>query len=144
MILILIRGLSASGKSSLSTLFDGYCFAADDYFTDPLGAYNFDPSKLPEAHAECQRRTKDSLAKGRAITVVTNTFSCRWEMEPYFKLAEDFDCRVHVIDLFDGGLTNEELVERNLHGVPVETISDMRDRWEHNWKDGNPIPPWER
>jgi len=146
MILILIRGLPGSGKSSLAKRFDGPCFAADDYFTVD-GEYRFNPSGLKEAHAQCQRQTAESLvdrrmpAYNRGITVVANTFSCLWEMEPYFEIAE---CRLYVIDLFDGGLTDEELFERNVHGVPLKTISDMRARWEHDWKAGNPLPPWER
>jgi hypothetical protein len=32
--------------------------------------------------------------------------------------------------LFDAGLSDEQLAERNLHGVPVAQIKKMRDRWD--------------
>lgn len=37
---------------------------------------------------------------------------------------------VHIIDLFDAGLADEELASRNRHDCPVEKIAAMRVRWE--------------
>jgi hypothetical protein len=65
-------------------------------------------------------------------------------MEPYLLMASEAGASVFILDLFDGGLTDEQLFERNDHGVPLETIQAMRSRWEHDWKKGNPQPPWER
>ncbi len=65
-------------------------------------------------------------------------------MEPYLQKAKGHNISVTVLDLFDAGLTDEELAERNLHKVPVDVITRMRDRWEHDWGDANPIAPWER
>tara|TARA_Y100000034_G_scaffold99818_1_gene122831 strand:- start:2886 stop:3155 length:270 start_codon:yes stop_codon:yes gene_type:complete len=83
------------------------------------------------------------LDTGSPTVVVHNTFSTRWEMEPYLRMAGGTTV-VSVLDLFDGGCTDEELFKRNSHGVPLETITAMRARWEHDWKVGNPLPPWER
>ena len=143
--LILVRGLPGSGKSSFAYAFIGgsETVSADDYFTDAQGRYHFDPTQLPHAHKECQDRAKRRL-KGGECAAVANTFSCRWEMQPYFDMARETDSVVFVVDLFDGGLTDEELKERNSHGVPLDGIKAMRDRWEHDWKVGDPRPPWER
>ena len=65
-------------------------------------------------------------------------------MEPYILLAKEFNAEFQVIDLFDGGCTDQELFERNVHDVPLETIVAMRARWEHDWEGGNPTPPWLR
>ena len=140
--LILIRGLPGSGKSSFGEHCADRMIAADDYFMVD-GEYKFDPSKLPQAHAMCQQTARDLLSSSDT-TVVANTFSCRWEMEPYFEIARTLEVRVFVIDMFDGGLTDEELEERNVHGVPLAGIKAMRERWEHEWKMGDPRPPWER
>jgi len=150
--LLLIRGLSGSGKTTLAKLIvvlndlDHFVgadiFAADDHFMVD-GQYQFDPAKLPEAHAQCQERTDASLADGRWV-VVHNTFSCRWELEPYFRLADAHEIEVFVVDLFDGGCTDEQLVERTQHGVPLSSIQAMRARWEHDWRSGDPLPPWGR
>jgi predicted kinase len=143
--LILVRGLPGSGKSTLAKLLQegGGCItSADDYFTTSTGEYNFNPSLLPQAHAQCQDRTKQYLWEGDVI--VANTFSQRWEIQPYIQIATDAHARLTVVDLFDGGLTDAELALRNIHGVPVAGISAMRARWEHDWAKGNPIAPWLR
>lgn len=142
--LFLIRGLPGVGKTSLiMNSIDVAAFAADDYFTDEHGEYHFDPKKLPEAHAQCQEQTRQALAAGYDVAA-HNTFTCRWEMEPYIKMAKESGARLVVIDLFDGGLSDEELAKRNTHGVPVDAIAAMRKRYEHDWRSGNPLPPWER
>ena len=142
--LILLRGLPGAGKSSLASSFaDAHVVSADSFFTSPAGEYNFNPSLLPQAHSWCQEQARSLLALG-ANVVVANTFSQRWEMEPYFKIAAGLGVRVTVADLFDAGLDDEELAERGLHGVSLETIAAMRSRWEHNWREGDPRAPWER
>ena len=143
--LILVRGLPGSGKSSFARTFkDALVFAADDFFyRRGEGKYAFDPTLLGEAHLGCQRDTRGALEAG-AVVVVTNTFSQRWELEAYFKIAAEVDTQVTVVDLFDNGLTDEELAERGLHGVPQDTIATMRARWEHDWKNGDHRAPWER
>lgn len=143
--LILVRGLPGSGKSSFAGNFEAAeVFAADDYFYKRgEGKYAFDPTLLGEAHKYCQRATYFALYAGRDV-VVTNTFSCRWELEPYLKFAAEVDTQVTVVDLFDGGLTDEGLAERGLHGVTASGIATMRARWEHDWKNGDPRAPWER
>ena len=143
--LYLIRGLSGSGKTTHAKEVLGLLsLAADDYFYDEDNVYNFDPTQLATAHQECQRYTGSLLSEGTPRVAVANTFSCRWELEPYLQLAEKYEYEVQVIDLFDGGLTDEELHERNVHGVPLTTIRAMRERWEHDWESGNPTPPWKR
>ena len=148
--LLLIRGLPGSGKSSLLNSahvgFGGDVLSADDYF-EIDGEYKFDPSKLPDAHAWCLKSAKHAIEQcsGTAAFVsVNNTFTQRWEMEPYIQLAKEAGARLVVASLYDGGLTDEELEARNSHGVTLESIKKMRSRFEHDWKNGNPSPPWER
>ena len=157
---LLIRGLPGSGKSWLASCISmgkvqTTCLEADNYFYDESLGYQFDPAKLTEAHLWCFQRflrfltlLSNPLRVGEKfdndMIIVSNTFSCRWEMEKYLEAAKKRDIQVKVIDLFDNGMTDEELVKRNIHDVPIETIQAMRSRWEHDWKNGNPLPPWER
>jgi len=149
----LIKGLSGSGKSHLARrMSTGYgpvdVCSADTYFLKrckktgrPL-AYEFDASKLGEAHAQCLEMFKASFREN--CVAVANTFSCRWEMQPYIDHVANVGGNVVVIDLYDAGLTDCELAERNTHDVPRATISAMRARYEHDWQNGDPLPPWER
>jgi predicted kinase len=149
-ILSLIRGLSGCGKTTFSRELvdsnsgDATMYAADDYFVGKDGVYRFDPSKLGEAHAHCQEMTKRGMTSDESFIIIHNTFTMRWEMEDYLKLAEEHDYKVMVHDLFDGGCTDQELAERNEHGVPLEGIARMRARYEHDWESADPSPPWER
>ena len=147
-VLFIIRGLPGSGKSTIGNCFQfptgeiPSVYSADDYFMVD-GEYKFDRFKLTEAHNLCQTRVFTTLRNGYSCAVA-NTFTERWEMEPYILAAKEYDCRVIVVDCFDGGMTDEELAAKNIHGVPVEGIKAMRSRWQHDWRAGDTRPPWER
>jgi predicted kinase len=142
--LVIVRGVPGVGKSTFVRQYFSEVphFEADMRMIDPrTGAYQFDRRKLGEAHRWCQRGVEDALMLGceqlRGLqvefldVVVSNTFTTHREMKPYLAMAKRLDCGVEVIDLFDGGFTVEELVERNVHGVPSGAIRAMIKRYEH-------------
>lgn len=145
--LILVRGLPGSGKSTFATKL-AHCtvVSADDYFTTPTGEYKFDPTMLSLAHKDCQERAAGLILLNGKSVAVCNTFSQRWELQPYLELPSyhDMNIRVTVLDLFDAGLPDEHLAQFNTHGVPQSQIAIMRGRWEHDWRNGNPTAPWLR
>ena len=134
-VLYIVRGLSGSGKSSIarelvnniwdseSETFIKDFYSADDYFTDEKGNYNFDPSKLKEAHEECQKNVELAMQRDCVRKIaVANTFSQAWEAEPYLKLAEKHGFNPFILECQnDFG---------NIHGVPQESIDAMKERWE--------------
>src|SRR5690606_13531703 len=122
--LVLIRGLPGSGKSTLAREYaaKGYVHVeADDYFVGADGVYRFNPSGLPEAHAQCLSRAAAALKAGRDC-VVANTFSRRWEMSPYIDVANSLGAEVTEITCTGNW--------PNVHDVPESTIARMRARWE--------------
>ena len=130
--LYLIRGLPGVGKSTLADKL-GVNISADDYFHgyDLSKPYVFVPEELGQAHKECQDRCRALLEQGLTVAVA-NTFTMLWELQFYFDMANELNVHVVVIDLFDGGFTNEQLVKRNTHGVPLEGFERMRGRYQHD------------
>lgn len=123
--LVLIRGLPGSGKSTLAREYaeEGYVHVeADDYFVGSGGEYKFDPRFLPDAHAQCLSRATEALVAGLNC-VVANTFSRKWEMEPYRRLATNMGADITVV-------TCKGEIWPNIHGVPESAIARMRARWE--------------
>ena len=139
--LYIIRGLPGTGKSTLGKTLAGiYSFAADDYFMEG-DEYKFDPSKLKQAHEQCQSRVRQALELGRvggllqtlngeSRVAVCNTFSKEWEWRPYAEMAKELGVRYYVINLFDNDTSLDELFERNVHNVPRHVFKTMYDRWE--------------
>lgn len=135
-ILILLRGLPNSGKTTLAyTLTDEVC-EADSYFMVVRdengeihrhvysGEYEFDPKLLKEAHEDCRILCEDFMSWGQELVVVSNTFTEEWEMEPYYKLAKKYDYMVHSI------IVEKRHEGENNHNVPKEQIEKMRKRFQ--------------
>ena len=132
----IIRGISGVGKSTYVMMNEVVAKAedrrivcsADDYFVNEQGQYEFVGHKVPMAHQWCWGKFIDGIGEGRNI-IVDNTNTQPWEYENYIKLAKLFDYEVEIIHITPKGLTNEELAKRNTHGVPLESIEQMRLRW---------------
>ena len=134
--MILVRGLPGSGKSTLARLIgfakgrtqDGAVHEADNFFVGDDGVYRFDASQLGKAHAEC---IYDATHDEANVVIVANTFTQRWEMEPYIEHAQREGMMLTIITV-ETDLTDEQLAARNVHGVPADAIAAMRARFEHN------------
>ena len=120
--LVLIRGLPGSGKSTIARAMTTHeHYEADMFFQDAGGAYNYDREKIKDAHEWCQRQTFKALANGKRV-VVSNTFTRKFEMEPYFDMAKTFGIEPNIIEVTGNW--------PNAHGVPAEVVEKMRQRWE--------------
>ena len=123
--LMLIRGLPGSGKSTVAKLFDkALHFEADMYFLDSDGNYQFDASKIKNAHNWCRDSVMDAMKEGHPIVVVSNTFTQEWEMEVYYLLAEELGYRVISM------IVENRHAGKNIHGCPDDKIEQMRNRFE--------------
>ena len=123
-LLVLVRGLPGSGKSTLAKSLvqnGGDHFEADMYFYNHAGEYCFDPRKLSDAHAWCQKSVETSMTEGELI-VVSNTFVKQWEMKAYLDFAEQYGYAVQEITV-KGDF-------ESIHGVPAAVIARMRNDWE--------------
>ena len=144
--LILVRGLSGSGKTLLASTICGdaenrFMISADDFFVDDQGEYRFNGDKLKEAHTWCQEETKEAMEDDFEVIVVHNTFTRKWEVDPYLELAEKLGYAVQVINLYDGGLSDRELSQRCVHNIPAHVIQKQRKRWDKDvYRERRPQP----
>jgi predicted kinase len=138
--LYLLRGLPGSGKSTLADELcgdSGTSMEADSYFMVSKyhngkiinrhqynGVYEFDATKLKEAHSDCQNRADDAMSWGISPVVVSNTFTQKWEMDAYYDMAKQHGYTVFslIVENRHGG--------KNIHGVPDSALNRMEDRFE--------------
>ena len=166
---IILRGVSGSGKSSLAKHFQSLAFAqrvslprppsssftvpplpppttlicsADAFFTH-RGVYRFDSKRLSEAHAHCLSHFLSLLSGNASHVIVDNTHIERWQYVNYARVAEMRGYAVHVVEV---RVTDDfELgvcAERNQHGVPLPALMSQRDKWEEEPSATRIDPVW--
>jgi uridine kinase len=125
--LTLVRGIPGSGKTTLARnlrlsmgMATCYHFEADDYFYRGGLGYQFDATKLRDAHMWCLRETDDMLFYKNDV-IVSNTFTTLSELKPYFEIAKKNTVSVNVV-ICQGEFGS-------IHNVPAETIQKMKTRF---------------
>ena len=127
--LILLRGVSGAGKSTVAELFtDAHIISTDDFFMVD-GKYQFDANSLVENHMKCTAQADKAMniAEDNDVNhtlIVHNTFTKQWEMTPYMILAEKYHYTVHTI------IVENRHGSNSIHDVPADSIKAQRDRFE--------------
>jgi predicted kinase len=134
--LILIRGLSGAGKATLAEIIvnnevDRVAICADDFFLNDDGEYNFKPDNIKQAHKWCLEETSELLDDPEVnLVVVHNTFTRKFEVDPYRDLAHNKRVVFTVVNLYDAGCNDGQLSQRSQYDVPSYIIQKQRQRWE--------------
>lgn len=127
--MFILRGAPGSGKTTAANAIANFSGAnasvhsADDFFVGDDGVYRFNGKRIGEAHEDCQRRVEADLQSGKTV-MVANTFTKRWEMLHYYRLAAEYRYMVHtmIVENRHGG--------KNEHNVPENKVQSMRNRFE--------------
>lgn len=126
--LIILRGLPGSGKSTFAKVLSEEKYpvlSVDDYFTDTkTGEYKFEFSENHLAYKSCEERTKKFMEKGSAKIFIDNCFTLEWEMEPYFKLAAEYNYQVFVATV------ENRHGSENIHAVSNEQLNKMAEKYK--------------
>ena len=127
--LIVLRGLPGSGKSTLAMVLseDGKhpIFSVDDYFTNSeTGEYIFDFKNNHLAYKLCEENTKLSMVNKLSKIIIHNTFTMDWELEPYFKLASEYNYAMFVVTVENYHQSG------NAHEVSDEQLQKMAEKYK--------------
>ena len=134
--LTIMRGIPGSGKSHYTRKYPtAVICSADNYFKRPDGFYDFNFRVLKNAHAWCRKKVECAMAGDTwgpsPSIIVDNTNTRHWEYAEYLKLADKYgyDVETIVIGDFDDASV-KKYAERNTHGVPVDKVIEMAQRFE--------------
>lgn len=128
---IILRGVSGSGKSSLATLLvqlGNTCIvSADKYFITRDRGYVFDASKLKEAHEYCFDMFRMELLSGNDV-IVDNTNTTEKEITKYLDFATERGYQV--ISL----VVENRHGNDSVHNVPQEKRKQQAQRLHNSIK----------
>ncbi|KAJ3235175.1 NEDD4-binding protein 2 [Chytriomyces hyalinus] len=115
-------------------------FSTDDFWLVPSATnpsileYRHDISRISQAHTWNQNRAFAALNSHASDTIIIdNTNLCRWEARPYVECAlrNGYEIVIKEPDTWWWREKNaEELFKRSTHGVPLEAIRRMCERYE--------------
>lgn len=140
-----MRGISGSGKSTKAKelVGNGVIHSTDDVISS-MGNYNDifadmiarkDFSNLQKAHQTNLRNAINSMKNGVTPVIIDNTNLAPWESKAYVKAALEMgfdDKNIEIVNVGTGGASAEELAKRNTHGVPLDKIKAMIDKYNAN------------
>jgi len=143
--LTIMRGISGSGKSTRAKelVGSGVIHSTDDVISS-MGNYNDifadmitrkDFSNLQKAHQTNLRNAINSMKNGITPVIIDNTNLAPWESKAYVKAALEMgfdDKNIEIVNVGTGGASAEELAKRNTHGVPLDKIKAMIDKYNAN------------
>lgn len=123
--IFIVRGAPGAGKSTFANNLRGtenaFIFETDNFFVDSIDkrTYHFNSNLLGIAHfwnqGEVIRACRDCPD---VPVIVANTFRQKFELKPYFEIAQIFGRKIYVFTLYTE--------HGNVHGVSDEKVKQMR------------------
>jgi len=136
--LVIMRGIPGAGKSTKAkTLVEGGRIHSTDalieeshdykqFFSEMISSGSF--VNLSRMHSKNLQNAKKSIDEGVSPVIIDNTHIRANEAKAYVKYALEAgydDANIRIVDVGTGGLTAEQLANRNTHGVPLKKIEEM-------------------
>lgn len=150
---IILSGVSGCGKSRyIETISPKFysgkvigVVSAYSYFIsdkdETRGEYNFTPSEIDKAHAECFRHFiyyMTHIYQNYEVVWVDNTNTTVAEIGPYVLAAQAYGWEPEILTFLACGTSDLEMcAERNRHGVPLNEIKN-----QHKLLQQRQLPPW--
>jgi predicted kinase len=137
---VVLRGLPGSGKSYIAKALvsstvkssnpNDHIISADDFFLQN-GRYQYDVSKLSQAHQFAQQLFCKRASLGYSPLIVDNTNKEYWEMSFYIKVAIQNQYHIEIMmPVTPWSWNANRLAQKNKHSVPMDKINFMKDMFE--------------
>jgi predicted kinase len=130
--LIILRGLPGSGKSETAKRLvgNGIIHSTDDFFIID-GVYVFDESNVSKFHYFNFLNSIRSMQRGLSPIIIDNTNIVASDCVDYVELGSAYGYEIIIVEpSADWAFDIEELMKRNTHCVPRETMVDMLEKYE--------------
>jgi predicted kinase len=130
---IIMRGVSGAGKSTVALKLaedavsrqeTAQICSADYFFLDINDAYQFDGSKLGDAHKDCLSDFLIAVEDDVDLVIVDNTNINVEDMAPYVALGELYGYEVEILQV---DTPASVAMKRNVHGVPDKSVLRMEN-----------------
>jgi len=133
----IMRGIPGSGKTTLSdsikkeNIENSVSICSSDSFFTHDGKYEYDSSKIVQAHAVCFKDFISSISKAIHVIIVDNTNIRIGVINSYISLAVSNGYNVEIHE-FIANIPEDirTCFERCQHGVPEDAINSMSLRFE--------------
>ena len=121
-----MSGIPGAGKDKyVSEVYPNADVVSADSFFMSNGIYQFDASKLSEAHAFCMRKFLQDTYLRHPTIIVNNTNTRIEEIAPYYAIGKAYGAVVRLITIY---CDVEKAAIRNVHGVPAQVCQSMAER----------------
>lgn len=118
--ILILRGIPGSGKSTFAAQQKGATIvSADDFFLTANGTYEYDRSRIQEAHQDCFKKFLKAVERGDELIIVDNMNAQAWEISPYYMVGTVSGYAVEILNFTTDVQTS---AARNIHNVPEKDI----------------------
>jgi len=136
-----LRGLPGTGKDEIAKFLNldnvageiqtgqAVILSTDQFFIKD-GKFQFDKTKLKEAHEATWEAFKSAISSDSQVIIINNTNIKKFHYAHYVDYAQRHGYLTSIVIIPANDVSDRELATRNVHSVDQGTISKMRKEFE--------------
>lgn len=137
-----LRALPGAGKTELANFLanslasdkGAVVLSSDDFFFSKEGRYDFDATRITDAHKWNFQRFKQAIDDGIETIIIDNSNIKQFHYYQYVDYGQRHDYQALILTIPHNDLSDKELEERTPHNISRKTIKKMRGDFEWEMK----------